>query len=117
VSKFDYDSNCHYHTHSNSFYSGTFYLSEHEDFLVGKFEVKCENIIPTHISVDADVQNHLNSRITSFIPKKNSLLFFPSYLNHRVGNHMCKNSRYSIAFNIMPTSLYQEDCKLSVTMI
>ena len=35
-------------------------------------------------------------------PEKNKLIFFPSYLRHKIKIHKGDTVRYSLAFNIIP---------------
>jgi uncharacterized protein (TIGR02466 family) len=108
VAKFDENSYCHFHNHKNCFYSGVLYLTEHDEDLVGKIEFEKTNLIPNQFYVQPVELNRMNSDVASFTPKINSALFFPAYLRHRVTKHKCKKSRYSLAFNFLPTSLSQE---------
>ena len=42
-------------------------------------------------------------------PTNKSLIFFPSFLAHRVTTHHSKRPRHSIAFNIIPINHYGND--------
>ena len=93
------------HLHKNSFYSGLFYY--------GKYNDKCGGIQfmnPLHEYSDfylvPQTPNLLSSDTHKFWPKSNLLLFFPSYLKHRIMYHEDNSTRYSLAFNIVPTGLY-----------
>jgi len=103
-------------THINSYYSGAFYISEHNPDLTGVFEANNKGIASSQIVLNRDSETEYNSKTFSFIPKKNYLMFFPSYLNHRIINHKCEEPIYVIWFNIMPTSLWQETCELKITI-
>ena len=39
-------------------------------------------------------------------PKKNLLIVFPSYLDHQIGWNESQDTRYSLAFNILPLNTY-----------
>ena len=93
------------HLHKNSFYSGLFYYGNYND--------KCGGIQfmnPLHEYSDfylvPQTPNLLSSDTHKFWPKSNLLLFFPSYLKHRIMYHADNTPRYSLAFNIVPTGLY-----------
>ena len=93
------------HLHKNSFYSGLLYY--------GKYNDKCggiQFISPIHQYSDfylvPQPPNLLSSDTHSFSPQSNLLLFFPSYLKHRIMYHGDNAPRYSLAFNIVPTGLY-----------
>ena len=50
--------------------------------------------------------NIYNSQSWSISPKKNMIIFFPSYLYHQIEKHNSKIVRYSLAFNIMPNHTF-----------
>jgi uncharacterized protein (TIGR02466 family) len=95
------NSYCHYHSHKNSFFSGVLYL----DNSIGSapIEFDNENIIPTQVLFDPSEWNIYNSTSWSIVPQNNMIIFFPSYLRHRIGLHKAKEPRYSIAFNFFPS--------------
>ena len=94
-----------YHRHKNSFYSGVYYYDEYDNNsaciefdspIQGLFDF-C--LMPTELGLQ-------NSPNWSIPPQKNTLLLFPSYLQHRIGTHKVDSSRYSLAFNIVPIGQY-----------
>ena len=93
------------HCHKNSFYSGLFYYGNYNDKCGG-----IQFISPIHEYSDFYLESHppamLSSDTHRFWPKSNLLLFFPSYLKHRIMYHEDNTPRYSLAFNIVPTGLY-----------
>jgi len=98
-----YDSQ--YHCHKNSWYSGVYYYGEYDDDM-GGIELKSplddlqQFLIPP-------TTNHLAVAPTWQLPvQKNILLFFPSYLKHRVTKNNSKKTRHSLAFNIIPLGWY-----------
>ena len=56
-------------------------------------------LIPNSIS-------QYTSTAHKFNPKTNLLLFFPSYLKHKIMYHQDRSLRYSLSFNIVPTGSY-----------
>ena len=89
-----------YHCHKNSFYSGIYYLEQTEN--TSYFEIDAYNLFPSMFEILPTKHNVYNSTFWKIPPKKSRLIFFPSYLNHRIGENHSSNTRYSIAFNIMP---------------
>jgi uncharacterized protein (TIGR02466 family) len=101
-------SHSHYHNHKNSFYSGVLYL---DDVVQGgELEFANVGIHPTNIMINRSPDVNIFNSETFFIsPKKNLLLFFPSYLMHKINTHVEEIPRFSIAFNFMPVGLYGDN--------
>ena len=53
----------------------------------------------------ADLNLH-NSKTWDIKPKKNMLIFFPSYLEHSILDNKSKRPRHSLAFNLIPIGKY-----------
>jgi uncharacterized protein (TIGR02466 family) len=94
-----YGENIHYHTHSNSYISGTFYLTEGSAF----------NILNSHyrdsFSFAPAIRPGENYRaMESFTinPKPRRIIVFPSGMQHCVLPSKSDVGRYSIAFNVIP---------------
>ena len=98
-----------FHTHRNSYYSGVLYFGEYSDneshapiqFDSPIAELNAHYIIP-------DKWNIHNCFNWDLYPTTGTLLFFPSYLRHRIGMHNDDKPRYSLAFNIVPFGSYGE---------
>jgi len=94
-----------YHTHSNNFYTGVYYFDEYEDDSAPiQFESPLLSQKPYLFKVEE--YNHHNAQTHFFKFKKNTLVFFPAYLRHRIGYHTSEIPRYSIAFNFHPIGKY-----------
>ncbi len=93
-----------YHNHKNTYWSGVFYPEESD----GKIEFKnpCMNL--TSFFIVPEEFNAYNSSSLNVTPEKNMIVFFPSYLEHRVCAHTSEEPRYSLAFNIIPIGNYGE---------
>ena len=90
-----------YHNHKNSAFSGVFY---YDDMNGGDIEFSSSNLDPQSFQFNNPSEiNLLNMRLFRITPRKNSLLFFPSYLIHRVTTNQSPSARYSLAFNLIPT--------------
>ena len=93
-----------FHCHKNSYYSGVFFFSEGEGFA----PLLLDNLqndrhfffIPKHNIESGDPV--IANTFHALPPQKNLLLFFPSYLSHAIGKHESSETRYSLAFNIVP---------------
>jgi uncharacterized protein (TIGR02466 family) len=98
-----------FHSHRNSLFSGVLYFGDYpEENTHGpiEFESPCSEL-PSHYVVPK-IWNIHNCYSWSVYPRKNMLLFFPSYLRHRIGKHNDDTVRYSLAFNIVPIGEYGE---------
>ena len=87
------------HTHSNNFLSGVYYLQtdDNSSNIVFSDPRQQSNVI----TPKASERTIHNSSAWWFKPKQNSILFFPSWLQHYVEQNKSKEKRISIAFNIM----------------
>ena len=101
-----------YHNHKNSAFSGVFY---YDDMSGGDIEFSSTNLDPQSFQFNNPSEiNLLNMRLFRITPKKNTLLFFPSYLIHRVTTNQSPNARYSLAFNLIPTgTIFAGDSSVS----
>jgi len=87
------------HYHSNSFFSGSYYPFEETPSEISLYS-------PTHekcaLNINANITewNHINSTSYTIKPQKYDLMFFPSYLKHKVLKNNTNIVRYSIAFNV-----------------
>ena len=93
------------HCHKNCFYSGVYYYRDYNDNTAG---IEFNNpiaqlpdilVIPTNYNI-------LNSQTWELKPKKNMIIFFPSYLVHKILVHEDDPPRHSLAFNIIPIGKY-----------
>lgn len=86
----------HYHHHSNSFISGIFYLTSHSSsetvFSLPNFYLK---EFASHRFKDKQKSNN----IFKILPKKSTLVLFPSYVMHSVLGMSKLETRYTLAFN------------------
>ena len=95
------------HMHKNSFYSGVYYFDEYDnDSSALEFENPLTaypdfQLIPTEFNI-------MNSNSWKIWPEKNLLVLFPSYLRHGVLKNKSNETRYSLAFNIVPVGKYGE---------
>jgi len=96
------DSSCNLHNHNNSFYSGVFYLDDYSDEKSGGLQFVDMNVRPVQFLVEPTEFNIFNSHAWTISPEKNNLVFFPSYLYHKICLHKSNTDRYSIAFNLVP---------------
>ncbi len=99
------------HSHTNALMSGVLYLNG--DSNTGNIEF--DTPIYEQIAVYPSEFNIFNSKTWSVAPQKNLLLFFPSYLRHRIKKNKSNEDRYSIAFNFIPYGTYgKSDSEVSL---
>jgi len=88
-----------FHNHTNSVFSGVLYY----DYISsGNIEFTTTDNHTIQLNSPSEL-NLLNMRSFYLRPKKNSLLFFPSHLLHRISKNKSEYDRYSLAFNLFPT--------------
>tara|TARA_B100001013_G_C24613745_1_gene444311 strand:+ start:893 stop:1516 length:624 start_codon:yes stop_codon:yes gene_type:complete len=91
------------HCHKNCFYSGIFYLKTSEN---------CGNLVLENLEKKGSYlftpteYNALNSNTSEVKPVDNLIIFFPSYLYHRIDVNNSPEDRISLAFNIIPVGKY-----------
>jgi uncharacterized protein (TIGR02466 family) len=89
------------HNHCNSFYSGILYLDDIDSNDGGKLQFTGLGLQSQPFKLnEPDEFTIWNSPMWYVEPKKNRLIFFPSYLYHEVKTYTGNMPRYSIAFNI-----------------
>ena len=83
--------------------SGVYYFDEYSD---GSGDLQFKNPLSSYSDfyLIPKEWNIMTSQAWSITPKKNLLVFFPSYLEHRIVNN--KGMRRSLAFNIVPIGEY-----------
>lgn len=86
------------HCHANALLSGCFYLTMPK----GSGAIVIERPDPQEYVFKADVLNQYSYQIYTIVPKENSMVFFPSFMKHRVTKSFFENQldkRISIAFD------------------
>ena len=93
-----------WHSHKNSWYSGVLYL----ETLVNGADIEFENPVMNLQSWSLPPTEWLSFNCEShrITPEKNLLIFFPSYLRHRITLHQTAQPRYSVAFNMIPVGTF-----------
>ena len=97
------DTQSELHHHKNSFYSGVYYFDEYSEDS-GSLQFKSPLFSHSDFYLTPKKWNIMNNNSWSISPTKNLLVFFPSYLEHRIINN--KGKRRSLAFNIVPIGKY-----------
>ena len=90
-----------YHNHGNSFMSGILYFDEYDNSS-SPLELGSFNLPSNTFRILPDEFNQYNSSDYKLYPQKNLLVFFPSYLYHKIGYNNSSQDRYSLAFNVVP---------------
>jgi uncharacterized protein (TIGR02466 family) len=88
------------HMHRNSIFSGVLYFEDHDP----ESTITFENLnLRSSIFANKTTNNIFNADEWKISSCKNKILFFPSYLHHKIDPHMSSKDRYSLAFNLFPT--------------
>ena len=93
------------HNHKNSYYSGLIYYDEY-DIDTGKLHFVSNKENNSSFMMIPKKKTINNSNDFEITPLKNGLVFFPSHLLHYISQHNNRNTRESLAFNIVPTGSY-----------
>ena len=85
-----------FHSHKNSYYSGVYYYDTYTDDMGGiDFDSPIEHLKSYHLPPE---QIHMTNAMTWSLPvQENILLFFPSYLKHKVAMNKSDKNRRSLA--------------------
>ena len=98
------------HNHKNSFFSGVYYFDEYDENCGGITFENPLNQLSSYLVTTSDLNDNTiqysSDSGMSIIPQSKLLLFFPSYMSHKIENHNSDKIRYSLAFNIVPVGLY-----------
>ena len=97
---------CDYHYHSNCYYSGVLYFEDGAEG-DGHLHITAPKLNSSFMLYrnpsDDTSYNSIGYGIKS---EKNLVIFFPSYLQHKITKHTNQRPRYSLAFNIIPVGTY-----------
>lgn len=95
------------HMHTNSLYSGIFYIKSESNSGSIIFEAPQSQLTYSNPAIKPNVidYNIYNSLSWSIQPKTNDLLIFPSHLHHRVTENISSSCRCAIAFNYFLTGM------------
>ena len=86
------------HHHGNSALSAAYYVkAEQNAGNIIFFDPRQANVFHHPASTKA---NSLNCQVQSITPKAGTLVLFPSYLEHKVGENLSNEERIVISFNI-----------------
>lgn len=113
ITKIDVGQRSDYHTHINSFYSGVLYFQDNSSPLILRHPFP----FCTHVSLSDKFKHHNTDENLYYEPKAGEIIMFPSYLYHSVSFNNENYSRYSMAFNVVPTGTYGNyDSKITVNV-
>ncbi len=94
----------HHHNHRNCQWSAVFYYGEYTD---NSCALSFQNPIRDHNPFLIDAAPNMHNPMTTDIsikPETNKLIIFPSWILHYSSPNR-ESTRYSLAFNVMPTGL------------
>lgn len=102
----------HWHMHTNYYYSAVYYFEDSTTNL--EFQ---KSIMGYQYGFVKKEDNIFNSDLFTFTPRKNSIVYFPSYLEHRIAYHQEDVDRYSIAMNFTPVGTWGKfDSRITMNM-
>jgi len=90
------------HVHRNNIFAGVFYANGGKDLPPIQFF----NSLQPQFAPATVKSNSFNSGIWTEDCQKDTLLIFPAWLNHQVGNNKSDRDRLSISFNVMLRGRY-----------
>lgn len=94
-----------FHRHKNSFYSGIFYYEDYDPNCAPLEVVTPLDAFSDYLLIPANI-SVINCNNWYIQPEKYTLIFFPSYLSHRIGENLTNVIRHSLSFNIAPVGVY-----------
>ncbi len=86
------------HVHTNTWISGVYYTQDNSSI---RFIKNWANSSFFNLGFN-NTENIYSSPTWDIKAKKNTLLLFPSELQHKIKKNVLKEDRYSIAFNVLP---------------
>ena len=95
----------YYHNHLNCMMSGVLYLQTSEN----SGDIGFQNFSNERYSLHIEEYNVFNSSIMRFKPADGLLLIFPAEVHHAIEENKSDTTRYSLAFDVMPTGLIGND--------
>jgi uncharacterized protein (TIGR02466 family) len=95
----NYGDSIRHHNHTNSYISGSFYLSEGTPFNI--INDDAQSLFGFAPAIRAD-GNYRSMESFNIDPKPGRIVLFPSNLRHMVLPSKSRERRYSIAFNAVP---------------
>jgi len=100
-----------FHNHRNSFWSGVYYFQD--EYPEGSSYIQFSNPVEkysdfSYDNYDLEYSTNYNSNCWEFSPEPKQILFFPSYLKHRIMKNNSDKVRHSLAFNIVPIGRWGE---------
>lgn len=92
-----------YHDHRNSAYSAVLYL----DSVTDGGQLQFQSPLPSTVFLcEPREWTSFNYEVYHITPERGLLVFFPSYLRHRINRHEGQLSRYSLAMNFVPVGQF-----------
>jgi uncharacterized protein (TIGR02466 family) len=108
VSKQEPNTNMGQHSHGNSQFSGVIYLqtTAQSGRIFFHKRKHFDNVFPETLTVPIDLPNPVSINMWPFEPKQDSLILFPSNLEHSVEMNLSDQTRVSLAFNVTGYGVY-----------
>ena len=101
------------HRHYNSMFTGVYYPFPGD---YSELEISRTGLEPTSFLLRRENENQFTASSLSVVPYQSLLVFFPSYIIHRITKNTSAETRYSVAFNFHPIGpLGNEDSSVHIT--
>ena len=101
----------HPHVHTNTWISGVYYTQDNSSI---RFIKNWANSSFFNLGFN-NAKNIYSSPTWDIEAKKNTLLLFPSELQHKIKKNVLKEDRYSIGFNILPIGNFNKGLDNEIT--
>ncbi len=105
-----------FHNHNNCFLSGVLYIQVDPD----SGSIVFEDFNDTRFMIPSTEYNQYNAKQFAVSPQNGLILMFPSEVWHQVNTNNSDITRYSLAFNVMPTGTFGDktsDSQVNIKVI
>ena len=99
------------HVHTNTWISGVYYTQDNSSI---QFLKNWSNTSFFNLEFNSSTNIYSSTKWDVHV-KKNTLLIFPSELQHKIKKNMLKEDRYSLAFNVLPVGNFNKGWDNEIT--
>ena len=99
------------HVHTNTWISGVYYTQDNSSI---QFLKSWSNTSFFNLEFDGSTNIYSATKWDVHV-KKNTLLIFPSELQHKIKKNLLKEDRYSLAFNVLPVGSFNKGWDNEIT--
>lgn len=101
------------HLHKNTWISAVYYPESNDGFSISFIRNLLDNYF-FHLEYENSYNKYSN---TEWVvkPNKDTLLIFPSNLQHKINLNTSDKTRYSLAFNVTPVGVFNKGSDIEIT--